>query len=227
VTGITEQVGRLHARIEAAKQVARREGDDIRILAVSKKHSVNSITQACEAGLRDFGENYLREALDKIDQVAARPRWHFIGRIQSNKTRLIAEHFDWVQTVTNARIARRLSDQRPRKAAELQVCIQIRPTGSAEREGAGETELDVLADEICSLPGLKLRGLMIVPLPGLEQGAIRSEYARTRELLENLQRRGHDPDTLSMGMSDDLEAAIMEGSTMVRIGTALFGQRPG
>jgi pyridoxal phosphate enzyme (YggS family) len=227
VTGITEQIGCLYARIEAAKQVAHREGDDIRILAVSKKHSVNSITQACEAGLGDFGENYLQEALDKIDQLAARPCWHFIGRIQSNKTRLIAEHFDWVQTVTNARIARRLSDQRPREAGELQVCIQIKPAGSAEREGVRETELDFLADEIRNLPGLKFRGLMIVPLPGLERAAIRSEYARTRRLLENLQRRGHDSDTLSMGMSDDLEAAIMEGSTMVRIGTALFGQRPG
>jgi pyridoxal phosphate enzyme (YggS family) len=226
VTGITEQIGRLQARIEAAKQVARREGDNIRILAVSKKHSVNSITQACEAGLGDFGENYLQEALDKIDQVAAQARWHFIGRIQSNKTRLIAEHFDWVQTVTNARIARRLSDQRPREAGELQVCIQIRPTGSAEREGISETELNFLADEIRQLPGLKFRGLMIVPLPGLEPAAIRAEYARTRELLENLQRRGHDSDTLSMGMSDDLEAAIIEGSTMVRIGTALFGRRP-
>ena len=180
---------------------------------------------ACAAGLRHFGENYLQEALDKIQAVDGDAVWHFIGPIQSNKTRSIAEHFDWVHTVTSSRIAERLSAQRPVDRPDLQVCIQLRPHGADERNGVTEDDLPDLAAVLAGAPKLRFRGLMTIPLPDCGAAATRSEFARARRLLEELGHAGYAVDTLSMGMSADLEAAIMEGSTCIRIGTDLFGSR--
>jgi pyridoxal phosphate enzyme (YggS family) len=225
VTRITEQIDTLKTRIKAAAAVAGRNAESIRILAVSKKHSVDAILRAQKEGLTNFGESYTQEALQKMARVPYQARWHFIGKIQSNKTRSIAEHFDWVQTICDRRISQRLSDQRRPDTKPLQVCIQIQPYGAHNRIGTPETDVPEFADFIHSLPGLQLRGLMIIPLPNLSEAELRAEYARARSLMEKLHRRGHELDTLSMGMSGDLEAAIMEGSTMVRIGTAIFGSR--
>lgn len=180
---------------------------------------------AYAAGLRHFGENYVQEALDKIPAIDRDGIWHFIGPIQSNKTRPIAENFDWVHSVTSQRIAGRLSSQRPGDRSDLQVCIQLRPLGADERNGVAEDDLPGLAAVIAGAPKLRLRGLMTIPLPGRGAADTRREFARARRLLDELGRAGHDVDTLSMGMSADLEAAIMEGSTCIRIGTDLFGTR--
>ena len=225
VTGITEQLARLRDRIEAAAAASGRSAADIRILAVSKTHRAARVQELLSAGLADFGENYLQEALEKIPAVTGEARWHFIGGIQSNKTRAIAEHFDWVQTVSSRRIAERLSRQRPEEAADLQALIQIRPAGAPQRHGVEQTEVANLAEAIERLPRLRLRGLMIMPVAGQDDAGLRAEFARARELWSALRSQGYGLDTLSMGMSDDLEAAIMEGSTMVRVGTALFGPR--
>lgn len=225
MTGITEQLARLLTRIEAAAGACGRRAADIRILAVSKKHSATRVREALSAGLLDFGENYLQEALEKIPQVPPEARWHFVGSIQSNKTRAIAEHFDWVQTISSRRIAERLSRQRPEGTADLQVLIQIRPSGAPERAGIEQSHVAELAEAIEALPRLRLRGLMIMPLAELDEAELRAEFARAHRLCSELRHRGHELDTLSMGMSGDLEAAIMEGSTMVRVGTALFGPR--
>jgi pyridoxal phosphate enzyme (YggS family) len=225
VTRITEQIDALKVRIRAAAELAGRNADSIRILAVSKKHPADAVLRAQQAGLTNFGENYVQEGLEKMAGVPKPACWHFIGRIQSNKTRPIAENFDWAQTVCDRHISQRLSDRRQSDADPLQVCIQIRPTGANKRDGAPATAVPDLADFIRSLPGLQLRGLMIIPLPNLSEVELRSEYARASSLMEKLVDMGHDLDTLSMGMSNDLEAAIMEGSNMVRIGTAVFGSR--
>lgn len=227
MTRITEQLAGLQERIRGAADMAGRNNDSVTILAVSKKQPVDSIRSAMAAGLQDFGENYLQEALAKIDEVGSAVRWHFIGTVQSNKTRAIAENFAWVHTIGHRRIAERLSAQRPMDADELQACIQIQPANADERGGIQEDRLFELADVIRELPRIRLRGLMIMPMPNQTMIETRREFARTRELLGDLIQRGHDVDTLSMGMSADLEAAIMEGSTIVRIGTDLFGPRPG
>ncbi len=177
------------------------------------------------AGLRHFGENYLQEALDKIPAIDRDAVWHFIGPIQSNKTRSIAATFDWVHTITSRRIAERLSAQRPGDCDDLQVCIQLRPQGANERNGLIEADLPGLAAVIAGAPKLRLRGLMTIPRPGCGAANTRREFARARRLLDDLTRAGYAVDTLSMGMSADLEAAIMEGSTCIRIGTDLFGTR--
>jgi len=225
VTRITEQLADLQSRIRSATALAGREKESVRILAVSKRHSPEAVREAREAGLRHFGENYLQEALSKIGAVEAGLTWHFIGTIQSNKTRPIAEHFAWVHTVSSRRIAERLSAHRPTEMDDLQVCIQICPLDAPDRGGIAAAELAELADIIQDLPRLRLRGLMMIPTPSDTANGNRPEYARTRELLYELQQHGHELDTLSMGMSADLEAAIMEGSTILRIGTALFGPR--
>jgi pyridoxal phosphate enzyme (YggS family) len=222
---ITEQLGNLQGRIRAAADQAGRDPKSIGILAVSKKRPPEAVQEAIEAGLRDFGENYVQEALTKIPAIGDDAIWHFIGRIQSNKTRPIAEHFSWVHTITDRRTVERLSQQRPDSLGALQVCIQLRPTGATEREGIEAGDLSELATVISELPRLRLRGLMMMPLPGKTAITTRQEYSRTHELLDELRRSGHDVDTLSMGMSSDLEAAVWEGSTLLRIGTALFGPR--
>jgi len=225
VTRITEQIERLQARIKNAADRAGRDPRTIRIVAVSKKHPVSAVREAQAAGLTRFGENYAQEALPKIATIEPPAEWHFIGTIQSNKAATIAEHFDWVHTVANERVARRLSARRPVAAADLCTCIQVRPTGATERAGADPADVPKLAELIEQLPSVRLCGLMIVPLPGESDEVVRREFARTRALLDTLNRAGHLADTLSMGMSGDLEAAIMEGSTMLRIGTDIFGPR--
>jgi hypothetical protein len=229
VTAITEKLAVLRQRIDAAARGAQRLAGDVTILAVSKTQPVEAIGAAHGAGLTDFGENYAQEAVPKITQLASGAadglRWHFIGGIQANKTRLLAENFHWVQTVSNAQIAGRLSRQRPYYAGDLQVCLQVRPEPATHRAGVAAAEAPALARAIADLPRLRLRGLMFMPLPGLGPDRLRAEFRRVRALFEELRSAGHDLDTLSMGMSDDLELAVAEGSTMVRIGTALFGRR--
>jgi PLP dependent protein len=231
VTAFTDRLGEVEARLARAAGRSGRPGSSVTLVAVSKGHPAAAAEQALAAGLRHFGENYVREALPKLAACHRDAIWHFIGRIQSNKTREIAEHFSWAQTVTSARIAERLSVQRPHYGPALQVCIQVRPawaaTGqAADRGGCPPGEAATLATAIESLPRLKLRGLMLIPYPGLDPETLRMEYRAARALFDDLRSRGHDLDTLSMGMSDDFEVAIEAGSTMVRVGTALFGQRP-
>jgi hypothetical protein len=225
VTRFTEQLDHLHRRVESAAQSAGRDPNTVRILAVSKKQTIEAIKAARAAGLRHFGENYLQEALGKIPAINHDAVWHFIGPVQSNKTRAIAENFDWVHTVTSRRIAERLAAQRPIDYPDLNICIQLRPKGADERNGVNEDDLPDLATIIAGAPKLRLRGLMSIPLPDCDTSATRSEFARTRRLFEELRHAGFALDTLSMGMSADLEAAIMEGSTCIRIGTDLFGAR--
>ncbi len=225
VTAITEKLALLRERVARAARVADRPAASVTIVAVSKTQPVETIRAAHEAGLADFGENYVQEAVPKITSVKDDVTWHFIGGIQANKTRAIAEHFHWAQTVASAAVAERLSGQRPFYAGDLQVCLQIRPEPASGRSGLAATDAAALAARIAELPRLKLRGLMFMPLAGLAENALRAEYRRVRRLFDELRARGHDLDTLSMGMSEDLEIAIAEGSTMVRIGTALFGAR--
>lgn len=212
-----------------------RPAPGVTLVAVSKGHPLASVHSAMAAGQRDFGENYLQEALPKMAANSRDAVWHFIGRIQANKTREIAINFDWAQTVTSARIAERLSAQRPHHGEPLQVCIQLAPgapqpddSGPAEsgRAGCPRAEVPALADLITRLPRLRLRGLLLLPRAGLAADALRAEFRAGRSLLDELVARGHVLDTLSMGMSDDFAMAIQEGSTMIRVGTALFGNRP-
>jgi len=204
---------------------AKRNVDSVTLLAVSKKKPVDAIREAQAAGLEHFGENYVQEALTKIPFIEGRATWHFIGPLQSNKTRAVAENFDWIHTVSSARIARRLSSQRPDRLPPLQVCLQIKPAGGDSRSGVDEQDLESLARLVDELPGLQLRGLMIVPLPDCSPAETRAEFARVRQYAQDLRESGWEMDTLSMGMSADFEAAIAEGSTIIRIGTELFGAR--
>jgi PLP dependent protein len=209
----------VRARITRAARASNRDPSAITLLAVSKTHPVSKIAEVHGAGQNAFGENYVQEALEKI---AALPglAWHLIGPLQSNKTRAAAGHFAWVQTLQSERIARRLSEQRPESMPPLNVLIQVNASGEASKSGVAPDAVIALADRLGQLPRLRLRGLMAIPEPG----AARSRYAAMRSLFEELQKR-FDIDTLSMGMSDDLEVAIAEGATMVRIGTAIFGAR--
>ncbi|PZQ36493.1 MAG: YggS family pyridoxal phosphate-dependent enzyme, partial [Ectopseudomonas oleovorans] len=196
---------------------------DIGLLAVSKTKPAEAIREAHAAGLRDFGENYLQEALEKQTQLADLPLiWHFIGPIQSNKTRPIAEHFDWVHSVDRLKIAQRLSEQRPAHLPALNICLQVNISGEDSKSGCSPEELTALARAVVALPNLRLRGLMAIPEPTDDVAAQHAAFARLRQLRDEL---ALNLDTLSMGMSHDLEAAIAEGATWVRIGTALFGAR--
>jgi hypothetical protein len=225
VTTITEKLADLRERIARAAHAAGRDPQSVTVVAVTKTHPPAAIAAAWRAGLRDFAENYLQEALPKITELDDGLTWHFIGAVQANKTRPLAEHFDWVQTVSSAHIAERLSRQRPFHAGDLQVCIQVQPQPAGGRGGVPAAEVAALATVIAGLPRLKLRGLMFMPRFDLPPEALRAEFLRVRSLFETLRSGGHGVDTLSMGMSADLEAAIGAGSTMVRIGTALFGER--
>jgi pyridoxal phosphate enzyme (YggS family) len=192
------------------------------LLAVSKTRPAEAIREAARAGITDIGENYLQEALDKMAELSELDlRWHFIGPLQSNKTRPIAEHFDWVHSVDRLKIARRLSEQRPGNLPPLQVCLQVNVSGEQSKSGVTPGELEELADAVDQLPQLTLRGLMAIPEPGHDG----SGFAVLRAALEALRPRHADMDTLSMGMSADLELAIAEGSTLVRVGTDIFGPR--
>jgi pyridoxal phosphate enzyme (YggS family) len=225
VMAITEKLVVLRGRIATAARLAERDPASVTVVAVSKTQPVAAIRAAHEAGIANFGENYVQEAVVKITSLHDGMTWHFIGGIQANKTRAIAENFAWAQTVASPQVAARLSRQRPYYAGDLQVCLQVLPADAPGRGGVGGHGLAALAAEVAALPRLKLRGLMFMPLPGLPDEALRSEFRRVRGLFGELRAAGHDLDTLSMGMSGDLELAIAEGSTMVRIGTALFGER--
>jgi pyridoxal phosphate enzyme (YggS family) len=218
------------ASIAAAAHAAGRARADVLLLAVSKTFPCDAVVDAIAAGQRAFGENYLQEALDKIAAVAAAVpdvavAWHFIGPIQSNKTRPIATSFDWVHTVDRLKVAQRLSEQRPAGMAPLQVCLQVNISGEASKSGVAPSELAALARAVAALPGLRLRGLMAIPEPQTDEALQRAAFARLRLLYEELNAGGLALDTLSMGMSADLAAAVAEGATIVRIGSAIFGAR--
>ena len=220
---IAENIAKVRARIREAAQASQRDSAAIGLLAVSKTKPAAAIREAFACGQRDFGENYLQEALGKQAELSDLDLiWHFIGPIQSNKTRHIAEHFDWVHSVDRLKIAQRLSDQRPAHLPPLNICLQVNVSGEDSKSGCSPQELPELAKAIAALPNLQLRGLMTIPEPTEDVTAQHAAFARLRQLRDDL---ALDLDTLSMGMSHDLEAAIAEGATWVRIGTALFGAR--
>jgi PLP dependent protein len=226
MTKIAQQLAQVHDRINTALRLAGRPAGSVQLLAVSKTHPVTAIREAATAGQRAFGENYLQEALAKIAQLRDLPlSWHFIGPIQSNKTAAIAQHFDWVHCVDRLKIAQRLSEQRPLERGKLNVCLQVNISGEVSKAGVTPTALTELAMAVAQLPRLQLRGLMTIPAPAAERTVQRRAFALLRELYEGLNRAGLTLDTLSMGMTDDLEAAILEGATIVRVGTAIFGPR--
>ena len=228
MTTIANKLQAVHQRIAAACKACGREPSQVRLLAVSKTFAAASVTQALDAGQREFGENYIQEAVGKVTELVGSPAiWHCIGPIQSNKTRLVAEHFDWAQSVDRLKIAQRLNDQRPAHLAPLQVCIQVNTDGGPTKAGVAPEALPELAHAIRELPRLRLRGLMTIPEPAPDFAAACALHARARQLFDSLNAQGLALDTLSMGMSADLEAAIHAGSTMVRVGTAIFGGRTG
>ena len=220
---IADNIVEVEARIRAAALAVQRDVTSIHLLAVSKTKPAAALREAYAAGIRDFGENYLQEARAKQVELADLPLcWHFIGPIQSNKTREIAEHFAWVHSVDRLKIAQRLSDQRPAELPPLNICIQVNVSGEASKSGCTPHDLPALAAAINALPRLKLRGLMAIPEPTEDRAAQDAAFASVRQLQESLNM---GLDTLSMGMSHDLESAIAQGATWVRIGTALFGAR--
>jgi pyridoxal phosphate enzyme (YggS family) len=217
-------VNHVRSRISRAAEAAGRDPATVTLVAVTKTQTAEVVRRAATAGVTDFGENYLQEALGKMDLLADLAlRWHFIGNVQSNKTRAIAERFDWVHSIDRFAVARRLSDQRPFHAAPLNLCIQVELVPEPNKSGAPEAAVPQLAAAVAELPRVRLRGLMCVPPPA--SAPQRGLFARLRVLLEELNAAGHKLDTLSMGMSGDFESAIAEGATVVRIGTALFGSR--
>ena len=225
---IVHNLAAVHARIAEAARGAGRAPDSIRLLAVSKTFPAEDVRTAFAAGQRAFGENYVQESLAKIEALAdlrSALEWHFIGPLQSNKTRPVAEHFDWVHSVDRLKIAQRLSEQRPDALPPLNVCLQINVSGEASKSGVAPAEAPALARAIAALPRLRLRGLMSIPEPADELEAQRPPHRMLRTLFETLVADGVELDTLSMGMSSDLEAAVLEGATIVRIGTAIFGKR--
>ena len=220
---IADNILQVSSRIHAATLAANRAENSVQLLAVSKTKPAQDLREAYAAGLRDFGENYLQEALGKQLELADLPLiWHFIGPIQSNKTRAIAEHFDWVHSVDRLKIAQRLSEQRPADLPPLNICIQVNVSGEASKSGCTPADLPALANAICALPCLKLRGLMAIPEPTEDRATQDAAFATVQSLQASLNL---PLDTLSMGMSHDLESAIAQGATWVRIGTALFGAR--
>ncbi|TDG15679.1 YggS family pyridoxal phosphate-dependent enzyme [Seongchinamella unica] len=221
-----DNIAKLLQRVRLSAEKSQKAHRTPILLAVSKTRPAADIRAAHACGLNQFGESYLQEALDKIDQLADLPiTWHFIGPIQSNKTRPIAEHFQWVHSVAREKIARRLSEQRPTGLPPLQVCLQVNISGEESKSGASVEALPALAALVDELPGLQLRGLMAIPAATDDEQEQRQAFARLRRVFEALQQDHPHMDTLSMGMSGDWEAAIAEGSTMIRIGTAIFGPR--
>jgi len=226
MTTIPQRVQQVRARIAAACANAQRGVEEVTLLAVSKTFGAGAVREAAACGQVAFGENYLQEAVEKMALLADLPlEWHCIGPIQSNKTRLVATHFQWAHTVDRLKIAQRLSEQRPEGLAPLNVCVQVNIDGGANKSGVAPGEALALAREVARLPNLRLRGLMAIPEPVEGFEAQRAVHGRTRALFEELRRAGLQLDTLSMGMTGDLEAAIAAGSTMVRVGTAIFGGR--
>ena len=225
---IADNVARVQARIAQACSAAGRPVETVTLLAVSKRLPATAIEAARAAGLRRFGENLVQEGVEKIAALRSSTdpiEWHLIGPLQSNKTRLAAEHFDWVHSIDRLKVAERLSEQRPAGLPPLQVCLQVNISGEATKSGVEPAALDALAARVATLPRLRLRGLMAIPEPVAGFDAQRVPHRALRRLFEAQTARGHALDTLSIGMSDDLEAAIAEGSTLVRVGTAIFGNR--
>ncbi len=227
MSSIAERLAQVHSRIRAAAEAAGRDPASVRLLAVSKTRPVADVEAALAAGQRAFGESYLQDALPKISALGARAEWHFIGPLQSNKTRAIAAHFDWVQSVDRLKIARRLSEQRPAGRPPLQICLQVNVSRDPAKAGVAPEALPELAAAVRELPNLQLRGLMTIPARETDPARQRLPFRHLRELYEALRAEGLALDTLSMGMSGDLEAAIAEGATLVRVGTAIFGPRQG
>ncbi|MBU0604289.1 MAG: YggS family pyridoxal phosphate-dependent enzyme [Gammaproteobacteria bacterium] len=225
---ISDNLQAIRLRIAAAEKAAGRSPASVQLLAVSKTKPDADIMAAFAAGQRAFGENYVQEGCDKVHRLASAGHvieWHFIGPLQGNKTRAVAEAFDWVHAIDRDRIAQRLSQQRDPQRPPLNVCIQVNVSAEATKSGVAPDGLGTLADAIAVLPNLRLRGLMAIPEPTDDVALQRTRFAHLRQLRDDLNRRGHDLDTLSMGMSQDMEAAIAEGATIVRVGTALFGAR--
>lgn len=227
MTMIQSNLQHVRARLASACQAAGRDPASITLMAVSKTFDAQAVAQAHAAGQTVFGENYIQEAVDKITQLRHLPlQWHCIGPIQSNKTRLVAAHFDWVHTVDRLKIAQRLSEQRPPGLAPLQVCIQVNVDGGESKSGVAPEQALALAQQVAALPHLRLRGIMSIPEPAPDFEAARLVLARVRAVFDALNQAGLQLDTVSMGMSADLEAAVHAGSTMVRVGSAIFGTRP-
>ena len=214
-------------QIQSAATAAGRSADDIRLIAVSKTKPASEIEQVYRAGQREFGENYLQEAIDKIQQLEQLNdiKWHFIGAIQSNKTRPIAEHFDWVHSVDRIKIARRLAEQRPAGRKPLNICLQVNVSNEASKAGISLDEVEALAAEVKQLEHIRLRGLMAIPLNTNDPEQQRFYFHQLKNCIDKLNQQGFELDTLSMGMSNDMNVAIAEGATMIRIGTAIFGAR--
>ncbi|MDJ0877077.1 MAG: YggS family pyridoxal phosphate-dependent enzyme [Halieaceae bacterium] len=223
---VAKNIAKLEKRIRIASQNCGRDARQVTLLAVAKTKPAAAVREAAAAGVIDIGENYLQESLDKMAELSDLPlRWHFIGPLQSNKTRAVAEHFDWVHSVDRLKIARRLSEQRPQELPPLNLCLQVNISNEESKAGVGLDELPALAAEVARLPQLRLRGLMAIPAPSDDPAEQRAAFAALRHALEGLQASIDGLDTLSMGMSRDLEAAIAEGATMVRVGTDIFGPR--
>jgi pyridoxal phosphate enzyme (YggS family) len=228
MASVNDNLQQVRERIVQACARAGRPVQAVTLLAVSKTFGPQDVREAVAAGQQAFGENYVQEALDKIAALAdlgAHVRWHLIGPLQSNKTRVVAETFDWVHSVDRLKTAQRLSQQRPAHMAPLQVCLQVNISGEDSKSGVAPADLPELARAVAALPGLRLRGLMAIPEPAGDFEHQRRPHRALRELLEALRSQGLPLDTLSMGMSADMEAAIAEGATIVRVGTAIFGGR--
>ena len=230
MTTIEDNLQQVHRQMAAACAQAGRDVNAVTLLAVSKTFGPDAVVQALGAGQHAFGENYIQEGVEKIQALrvshpGAVIQWHCIGPIQSNKTRLVAAHFDWVQSVDRLKIAQRLSEQRPPELPPLQVCLQVNVDGGPTKSGVSPAELPALAEAVAQLPHLKLRGLMCIPEPADGFEAQRAVFLQAKTLFDRLNGQGLGLDTLSMGMSDDLDAAVAAGSTMVRVGRAIFGSR--
>ncbi len=227
MTTIASALQAVKSRIAMAAQQADRMPQHIRLLAVSKTFPAQAVREAVQAGQTAFGESYVQEALGKIEALRDLPlEWHFIGPLQSNKTRPVAEHFAWVHSVDREKIADRLSGARPDTLPPLNVCIEVNVSGEASKGGVAPGQVESLAAHVRALPRLRLRGLMAIPAPTADVGLQRQQFRLLRQLLVELNQKNFQLDTLSMGMSDDLEAAIAEGATVVRVGSAIFGVRP-
>ena len=228
MTTIADRISIAQSRINQAAQNCSRLPSDISLLAVSKTKPINDIIAAYDAGQRQFGENYVQEGETKITTLATDYpdiEWHFIGPLQSNKTRIVAEHFDWMHTVSRDKIAQRLNDQRPNNKKPLNVCIQVNISQEDSKSGVDANQVAMLALTISQLPNLRLRGLMAIPTATADTQLQQQEFANLKTLFDQLQQQYPSIDTLSMGMSGDMDIAIANGSTMVRIGSAIFGER--
>lgn len=225
---IADNIAQVRARVASACTLAERPVRSVTLMVVSKTVDADAVRAAFAAGARDFGENQVQEAVGKIAalvDVRGQVTWHLIGPLQSNKTRLVAEQFDWVHSIDRLQTAERLSRQRPEHLAPLQVCVQVNVSGEATKSGVAPEALATLAHAVAALPRLKLRGLMAIPEPATDIDAQRAPLRALRDLFDHLNRDGLALDTLSMGMSGDLEAAVLEGATIVRVGSAIFGAR--